>query len=179
METRSNDSQARGEPAGPAPVPLRPRPRVWARLVVLGLLVAFVLISRPSLFDLTGFTLATALLLGTYPETTVDKKHLEKRFRVFFVPLRARRWSIDDCSQIETDVEPHLGAGWAVLIGVWNWLWCQVMDRLLPWIGGDYKLWFRTYRGGRIAVWQGNGESNFQANLEILESVTGLPVTRG
>jgi hypothetical protein len=30
-----------------------------------------------------------------------------------------------------------------------------------------------------VTAWQGNGESNFRQNLEILEEVSGLPVTRG
>jgi hypothetical protein len=28
-------------------------------------------------------------------------------------------------------------------------------------------------------AWQGNGESNFRYNLELLEQITGLPVMRG
>ena len=60
-----------------------------------------------------------------------------------------------------------------------NVLAIWLLDWLIPWAGGDYKLWLRTKSDQRVLAWQGNGEANFRRNLEILEEVSGLPVTRG
>lgn len=173
----SSERRAPGPEAGR--IVLRPRRRVGVRLVVLALLVAFAMISGPSLGTLLGFVLVTALFLGTYPDTFVGPAEVENRWRVLFLPVHSARWPVGSCIRIETDVEDHMAPEWAILIGVESWFWCQLMDRLVPWLGGDYKLWLRTDRDKRLLVWQGNGEANFRANLEILESTTGLPVTRG
>jgi hypothetical protein len=69
-----------------------------------------------------------------------------------------------------------------VLLVAFAWigpLLIRLMDWLVPWFGGDYKLWLRTVSDERVLAWQGNGEGNFRQNLEILEETTGLPVTRG
>ena len=59
--------------------------------------------------------------------------------------------------------------------GVWNVLMIWLLDWLIPWAGGDYKLWLRS-KSGRLLAWQGNGEANFRHNLAVLEDATGLPV---
>jgi hypothetical protein len=102
---------------------------------------------------------------------------------VAFVRVRPSRTPLAGLSQIETDVEQRMGAAGGcaltLLVGLENVLMVWLLDWLIPWAGGDYKLWLRTLSGGRVLAWQGNGESNFRQNLEILEEVSGLPVTRG
>jgi hypothetical protein len=157
-------------------VPLVPQQRVLPRLIVVAVLTVLAILTDRNLTTFVGVPLVAAGLLGTYPEIFVQGKELERRLRVLFVEVRVTRLSLDECTQIETDVEPSLGIGWAVFLGFWNWVWCHVLDRLVPWLGGDYRLWVRTYRGERIHVWQGNGETNFRANIEILTKESGLPL---
>ena len=46
---------------------------------------------------------------------------------------------------------------------------------MMPWIGGDYRLWLRQYNDERIQIWPGNNTADFEANLALLESA-GLQI---
>jgi hypothetical protein len=155
-------------------VPLVPRQRVRPRVIVVVVFTALAILTDRNLTTFVGVPLVAAGLLGTYPEIFVQGKELERRFRVLFVEVRVTRVSLEPATQIETDVEPALGIGWLAFFGAW--LWCHILDPLVPWLGGDYRLWVRTHRGERIQVWQGNGEANFRENIEILTRETGLPL---
>ena len=156
-------------------VSLVPRQSRRIRIIVVAVLTALAIATDRCLATFVGVPLVAAALLGTYPEIFVDGKELERRFRVLFFEMRVTHISLEPCTQIEIDIEPPLGVGWAAVLGIY-WLWCLVLDRVVPWLGGDYRIWVRTYRGQRIQVWQGNGEANFRANLKILQKETGLPL---
>ncbi len=100
-----------------------------------------------------------------------------------FVPLRPVRTPLADLKWIETDVEQRMGAAsgcaLAFVFGLQNLLMVWLLDWLIPWAGGDYKLWLRTLSGRRVLAWQGNGDSNFRQNMDILEEASGLPIKRG
>jgi len=161
--------------AGEERVPLVPVQRLRIRMIIVVVLTSLAIASERTFTTLVGVPLVAAGLLGTYPEIYVQGKQLERRLRVLFFEVRVTRFSFEPCTQIETDVEPPLGIGWAAVLGIY-WLSCLVLDRVVPWLGGVYRIWVRTYRGQRIQVWQGNGEANFRANLDILRNETGLPL---
>jgi hypothetical protein len=159
-------------------VVLLPRRSVRVRLIVLAAMTAFVLIDLPPWWKVALFALSLGLVLGTYPEISVEGGNLVRRFRVLFWPVSIVQCPLRQCSQIEIDVEWRPSMEYGIFIGVWNWMMLFVFDRLFPWFGGDYKLWLRTGRDQRILAWQGNGEDNFRYNVEVLEEATGLTAVR-
>jgi hypothetical protein len=46
----------------------------------------------------------------------------------------------------------------------------RIFDHVMPWLGGDHKLWLRQYDDERLLIWQGNNAAHFEANLRRLES---------
>jgi hypothetical protein len=64
------------------------------------------------------------------------------------------------------------------MLNIWFVVWSAVFDWMIPWLGGNYQLRLRLVKGGRVLVWQGNSDSNFQANLSVLQSATALPLRR-
>jgi hypothetical protein len=163
--------------------PLVPQPKVWLRATILVFMTAFALIvgSRP--VPMIGSCLLMAGLFSTFPRCRIGPKQFEKEWFVFFLPVRVTRINLADAIQIETDVEQRMGLSGGCLlslfVGVQNVLMVWLLDWLIPWAGGDYKIWLRTKSGGRVLAWQGNGDDNFRRNLETIEDVSGLPVTRG
>ncbi len=162
---------------------LVPQPKIWLRIVILALLLFMALISTTSWPAKLFFCLSVAAIFGTFPRPRINSKFFEKEWFVVFVPVSVRRTPLADVVQIETDLEQRFGmAGGcflSLIFGVWNVLMVWLLDWLIPWAGGDYKLWLRTASGRRVLAWQGNGEANFRHNLDVLEDVSGLPVTRG
>jgi hypothetical protein len=166
-----------------ASIPLVPRPRMWLRVTVLILLIAFAWVGTTSWFSKLVFCLAMTGLLGTFPRPRISVECFEKQWFVGFVPVYLRRTPLADLVQIETALESRMGWDTGLVltffVGLWNVLMIWFADRLVPWFGGDYQLWLRTNTDDRVLAWQGNGESYFRRNLEILKDVSGLPVTRG
>ncbi len=157
-----------------------PRPKIWLRAIIFVLLVAFILIGHPPWPSLIGFCATMAVFLGTFPRPTISADYFEKEWFVCFVPVGSKRMSLAKVVGIEVDLESRMGmlAGtW--LLGAVDLLWIWLLDWLIPWAGGDYRLWLRTAQDQRVLVWQGNGERNFRRNAAILESVTGMKLTRG
>lgn len=122
-----------------------------------------------------------AVACGTFRRACVTPNQLHKVWFLMFVPVRDRRISLADATQIETAVEDRMdletGLTMAFWWGILDALWISLLERIVDW--GDYKLWVRLAPGQRVLVWQGNGEGNFRRNLKIMEDVFGLPVTRG
>ena len=163
--------------------PLLPQPKIWLRVLILALLLSMTLIGTAPWTVKLVAALTMVAVLGTFPRPRINSEFFEKEWFVVFVPVSVRRTPMADVMQIETDLEYRIGlAGGFVLslfIGLWNMLMIWLLDWLIPWAGGDYKLWLRTASGDRVLAWQGNGETNFRQNLEILEDVSDKPVTRG
>jgi len=157
---------------------LVPHRRIGPRLAVLAALILFVLIGSPSVWNLLGFTLVTALILGTFPRYYVSPAEFERQILVMFITVRVTRWSWKDFEALETDVEVRVPFWTFFLFGVGNLLWIWALDHVFPWFAGDFKIWLRTLSGKRILGWQGDGEPRFRQNLKILEHQSGLPVTR-
>lgn len=163
--------------------PLLPRPKIWLRVTILVLLVALAWIGSSPWYAKLIFCVAMAGLVGTFPRHQINLTYFEKEWFVFFVPLRVSRTNVSNLVQIETDLEEKLGMTGSVLagffFGLFNLIMIWLSDWLVPWFSGDYKLWLRTKSDQRVLAWQGNGESNFRRNLELLKDLSGLPVTRG
>ena len=168
-----------GKTPSQARTPLVPLRRMGPRVGTLAALVLFLLIGSPSLLSFLGFTLVTALVLGTFPRAYVSPTEFEQQLIVMFISVRVTRWPLNDCGAIETDVETRVPWWSGFVFGIANLLWVWALDHLFPWFGGDFKIWLRTLSGKRILAWQGDGESRFRENLKILERQSGLPLTRG
>jgi hypothetical protein len=163
--------------------PLAPPPRIWLRVTILVLLAALASIGSSPWYAKLVFCVAMAALLGTFPRPRINAERFEIQWFAVFVPVHVRTVQLEDVIQIETDLESRLGLETGVIlalvIGLWNVLMIWLVDWLVPWFGGDYKIWLRTGRDQRVLAWQGMGENNFPRNLDILEDISGLPVTRG
>jgi hypothetical protein len=166
--------------------PLVPQPRIWLRTLIVVLSVAIILIGQPSWLSLIGFCLTMAGFFGTFSRATISAEYFEKESFVCFVPVGISRTRLANVVQIETDVESSMEMEGSTVpmwsTGVFDLLFVWLLDWLIPWVRGEYKLWFRMqseHSDQRALVWQGNGESNFRYNLELLEQITGMPVTRG
>ena len=146
-----------------ATMPLVPQPKIWLRATILILLIALAWIGESSWCAKGIFALAMAGLLGTFPRLRIDTEYFQREWFVAFLPVYGRRIRLDKLVQIETDVETRLGAEvgvvLAVFVGAWNVLMIWLFDWVIPWLGGDYKLWLRTKSDRRILAWQGNGEA--------------------
>ncbi len=153
---------------------LTPLRRRRPRLIVFALLVAFIMIGRPPWYQQVGFALSMAVLLGTYPLVEIRRKYIERSMIVLFYPAHTQRFPLRDFVSIETDLEKRIADSVGCLI-LFVWVF-RPFDYLMPWVGGDFKLWLRSLDDDRLLVWQGNNEHHFRINLETLESRTGLPV---
>ena len=162
---------------------LLPQPKIGLRAAIVAGLTILALIAPAPWHAKLGFCLVAAGLFGSFPRPRINADCFEKEWFAVFVPVRISRMPLADLRQIETGVEERMsaagGCALMLLFGLENLVMVWLLDWLIPWAGGDYKLWLRTRSGDRVLAWQGNGESNFRQNLEILEEVSGLPVTRG
>jgi hypothetical protein len=50
-----------------------------------------------------------------------------------------------------------------------------LLDYVIPWLGGNYKLHLRQYDDEKLLIWQGNNASDYEANLALFESA-GLSI---
>jgi hypothetical protein len=153
---------------------LVPYRSVRIRLIVLAVLVAFVLISLPEWRVLLTFVVGMTLLLGTFPRAWIRDGHFEREFRLAFFRVHRKAWRLDDVEQIEIGSEEPLGCVFAPVLVV-----VRLVDRVFPWVGGEYKIWLQTFGDRRASAWQGFGDTHFRANLEALETATGRTAVRG
>ena len=51
----------------------------------------------------------------------------------------------------------------------------RLLDYVIPWLGGNYKLFLRQYDDEKVLIWQGNNTSDYEGNLALLESA-GLTI---
>jgi hypothetical protein len=160
---------------------LHPQPKIWLRVTLFILFVALAGIGTSAWHSKLIFCIAMAGLFGTFPRSTINITSFEKQWFVFFVPVHVSRTDLTAVIQIETDVEEGFDrtGSFVLLVGFKDLILFWFLNWLFPWAGGDYKLWLRTKSDRRVLAWQGNGESTFRRNLEILKDLSGLPVTRG
>jgi hypothetical protein len=152
-------------------VPYRSIP---VRLTVFALLVALVLIGLPPWLDVVFFAVGMAMLVGTFPRSWIRDGRFEREFRLAFFRIHHKRWRLDEVEQIEVGSEEPLGCVFAPVLVV-----VRLVDRFFPWVGGEYKIWLRTFSGHRASAWQGFGQAQFRENLQALETATGRTAVRG
>lgn len=160
-----------------SPTVLSPDRRVAPRVLAIGFLVAFALIGRAGVLPTIFFCASVAMLLSSFPRYVIDRRELQREFVLLFYPVHIKRWPLRQFEAIETDLEFQLPF-WTVIFFGWNWLIVRFLDFIVPWMGGSYIIWLRTFDRDRILAWQGNRESDFKTNLQTLEETTGLPVQR-
>jgi hypothetical protein len=157
---------------------LRPLPRFGWRSALFALLILPVVLSSGGLTGKVVSAVVAAVVTGTYRESRIRGQRFESRMVICFLPLRFRRWKLQQIVEIATDVEGRMGCGWVLVFGPFLWLMWRLCDWLLPWIGGEYAIWLVLANGKRILAWQGNSDDNFQWNLELLERLARAPVVR-
>jgi hypothetical protein len=157
---------------------LRPLPYLGARLGAFAAITALAFIGSTPWSAKLGFCGFLAFLLGSFRIARLCDGFFERQLVIMFVPLRRKKFQFDRCTEIEVYAEGGIGEAWAVVPGVQIWLMWSIFDWLVPWLGGNYRVRLRRVKGGPALVWQGNSEANFQANLEMLQNNTGLPVVR-
>ena len=155
-------------------VPARNRKR---RAIVYGCLVAFILIGQAPIHQQLFFDLTVGLMIGSFPWVEVKKHTVEQTIVVFFFPVHRKVWKLRDFVSVETGTEPRITdtIGCFVLFFFWFWFLFRLFDHLMPWLGGNYKLFLRQYDDEKLLIWQGNNTSDFEANLALFES-KGLPI---
>jgi hypothetical protein len=140
-----------------ASTPLVPQPKTWLRATILALLVVFALIGGSGPIATIVFCLVMAGLFGTFPRCRISSEQFEREWFVFFVPVRVERTCLADVTQIETDVEQKMGIQGGCLlslfVGVQNVLMVWLLDWLIPWAGGDYKIWLRLLSRRRVLTY--------------------------
>lgn len=156
---------------------LRPTPKISLRIVGWAALVVFASIGTSALPAKVVFVVAAGLLLGSYREAWIAEGRFIRQMTVGFVPIKRSSWPLERFVEIQTRWDAPPAVEWSLLMGPVNWLFWHFFDWSLPWMGGGLELRLLGAKGW-VQVWQGNSDGNFQANLEILERTTGLPVVR-
>jgi hypothetical protein len=103
----------------------------------------------------------------------------QREFLLLFFPIHFRECRLSQIESIETGLEEQLGVAYGILLGVKTFIVGKIVDRLLPWLAGDFKIWVRLNSGRRVLAWQGNNQRDFHHNLEVLEASTLLRAVRG
>ena len=158
--------------------PLQPVRRWWLRLVLFLAIAAIPLFSqRTAWYKRVIFAASMALWIGSYPVARVRGDRFERGMFIMFLPVRTKRWSLDRFSGILPESEPRdeFAFAWWMFFGNWWVIW-TVLDWMVPWSGGSYKLWLRAATGKRVLAWQGSSESQFRANLDLLQRRTSLSI---
>ena len=155
-------------------VPLRNRKK---RAIIYVCLVAFIVIGQAPIHKQLFFDLTVGLLIGSYPIVVIRNKTIERTWMIFFFPVHKRVWRLRDFVSVEADTEPRITetVGCLVLIAFWYWFLSRLLDYVIPWLGGNYKLHLRRYDDEKLLIWQGNNASDYEANLALFESA-GLPI---
>jgi hypothetical protein len=153
--------------------PIRNRKR---RAIIFGVLAAFILIGQAPIPKQLFFDITVGLIIGSYPIVEVKKKSIEQTIMVFFFPVYKKVWKLRDFVGVETGVEPRIADTIGCLVFIfWFWFLFRLFDHLMPWLGGNYKLFLRQYDDEKLLIWQGNNTTDFEANLALFEAV-GLPI---
>jgi hypothetical protein len=150
---------------------LVPHRRIRARLITLLLLVGFVCIGPSPWYQKILFAISMVLIFGAFPIIRVTQKTIEQTIVVGFYPVHTKRWKLRDFSAVETDIERRITETFGLLVlFFWVfWLLFRIFDHLMPWMGGDYKIFLRQFDDERLLIWQGNRDVDFETNREILE----------
>jgi hypothetical protein len=156
---------------------LHPVPNRKRRLTVLIALWMLALIGTTSWPAKLGFVLSTAAVFGTYRRFRVSPKSLKQRWTVAFVDLPHQQWKLGRFTCLEVQYEGQTGIMEFLLFGPLAFLYGWVIDRFFPWIGGTYQIWLNDETDRRVLAWQGNSQSLYEKNIEILKEVSGLPIT--
>jgi len=160
---------------------LIPARNIKVRLIFLACLLALALIASVPWAPKIFFCVSMVFLLGTFPRYHIDRHKLEREFLVAFFLVQTKSWRLAPFEAIETDLERQVSSLTMMLAAIFlgfQWVMLKLMDYIVPWFGGTYRILFRHRDGQRILAWQGNGEASFRANLDTLEEITGLPVQR-
>jgi hypothetical protein len=152
----------------------RRRLGIWIALCALGL------ISTAAAWPKFAFCLSMGLLTGSFPQAYLLDGALHKELYVLFFRVNQKRWKLSRFVQIEIDLEDRPFGSMAnilklgeLLNQIWAWF-----DACIPWLGGDYKVYLRSSSGKRVLAWQGSNDEQYQANLDLLRTATGLKIDR-
>lgn len=158
-------------------ISLRPVRRWWLRFLIFAAVAVFPFVSRVELFKKVIFAATMAAWVGSYPVARIRGEHFERVMFIMFLPARTKRWSLDRFTGIQPESVPEdeFAGTWWMIFGNWWILW-QVLDWMIPWLGGSYKLWLRAASGKRVLAWQGSSDSQFRENLDLLQRRTGLSI---
>ena len=135
-------------------------------------LVVFIVIGQAPFHKQLFFDLTVGLLIGSYPIVEIKHKTIERTLMIFFFPVHKTVWRLKDFVGVEAGREPRITetVGCLVLIFFWYWFLSRLLDYVIPWLGGNYKLLLRQYDDESVVIWQGNSTSDYEANLALLES---------
>lgn len=157
-------------------IPLRPVRRWWLRFLIFLVPASMALFSGAALHKKVIFAASMAAWVGSYPLARIRGEHFERVMFIMFMPARTKRWLLDRFVGIQPESVPEdefAGVWW--IFGNWWILW-QVLDWMILWIGGSYKLWLRAGSGKRVLAWQGSRDTQFRENLDLLQRRTGLSI---
>lgn len=159
---------------------LLPRRRFKLRLAIWIALCALGLIGSAGAGPKFAFCLSMGLLTGSFPQAYLLDGALHKELYVLFFRVNKKRWKLARFIQIEIDSEERPFDSMAnvfklgeLLNQIWAWF-----DACVPWLGGDYKIYLRSSSGKRVLAWQGSNDEQYQANLDLLRTATGLKIDR-
>jgi hypothetical protein len=158
---------------------LVPYRSVKVRWAVFGALFAFSMIGPSPWLHRLFFAVTMAALVGTFPRAWVGGGMFQREFLLAFVRVHFKQWDLGEVEQLETGLEEKLGWLYGCLLGFPTVIFGKILDWFLPWLGGDFKIWLRTFRGDRILAWQGRSEKQFRQNLDFLEETLDRPAARG
>ena len=158
-------------------IPLRPVRRWWLRFLIFLVPASMVLFSESALHKKVIFAASMAAWVGSYPLARMRGEHFERVMFIMFVPARTKRWSLDRFVGIQPESVPQdeFAGAWWMIFGNWFVLW-TILDWMIPWVGGSYKLWLRAGSGKRVLAWQGGSDTQFRENLDLLQRRTGLSI---
>jgi hypothetical protein len=147
---------------------------IWIALCALGL------IGTAAAGPTFAFCLSMGLLTGSFPQAYLLEGALCKELYVLFFRVNKKRWKLSRFIQIEIGLEDRPFDNMAnvlklgeLLNQIWAWF-----DACVPWLGGDYKIYLRSSSGKRVLAWHGSNDAQYQANLELLRTATGLKIDR-
>ena len=158
-----------------------PASRIVLRIAIFCALGAFGLVGTASPTNKVIWLTALSFLFGSFRMARINGDQFERRFVLMFVPQPWKRWPMERFVAIETRYADESAISTIlpiVVLNIWLIVWSAAFDWLIPWLGGGYELRLRSVKGGHVLVWKGNSDANFQANLVLLETATGLPIHR-
>jgi len=156
---------------------LRPVRRWWLRFLIFAAFAVLPLVSRVAVHKKVIFAASLAAWVGSFPLARIRGEHFERVMFIVFLPARTKRWTLDRFVAIQPESVPQdeFAGAWWMIFGNWWILW-QVLDWMIPWMGGSYKLWLRAGSGKRVLAWQGSRDTQFRENLDRLQRRTGLSI---